>query len=239
MFRRGSITNGVAKELAYIIKPIVGHSHHHLKNTQHFIQQLQGKRQEPGEVITDFDVKTLFTSVPVAPSVQIVKQMLQQDPTLPQRTSMSIQQITTILEFCLTNTYFLFQGKYYKQVQGAAMGSPISPVIANLLMEEFEVKTLSTCPHPPSLWLRFVDDTFVIIKAEHSQELPHHINSQNPHIQFTVEPTQQSSLLLLDTMVTIEPNNTFSTTVYRKLAHTDQSPHYSQVKCLQCIGTQG
>ena len=193
----------------------MGQSPHHLKNTQHFIQQLQGKKLEPGEVITSFDVKALFTSVPVKPAIQIVKQRLQQDNTLAQRTSMSIAQITSLLEFCLTNTYFLFQGKYYEQVQGAAMGSPISHLIANIFMEEFEVKALSSIPHPPSLWLRCVDDTFVINRAEHSQDLLHHINNQDPHIQFTVEPTQQGSLPFLDTLVTIEPDNTFSTTGYR------------------------
>ena len=146
---RGSITYGVAKELAHIIKPLVVQSPHHLKNTQHFIQQLQGKKLEPGEVITSFDVKALFTSSPVQPAIQIVKQRLQQDNTLPQRISMSIPQITSLLEFCLTNTYFLFQGKYYEQVQGAAMGSPISPLIANIFMEEFEVKALSSIPHLP------------------------------------------------------------------------------------------
>ena len=132
---RGSITYGIAKELAHIIKPLIGQSPHHLKNTQHFIQQLQGKKLEPGEVITSFDVKALFTSVPVKPAIQMVKQRLQQDNTLPQRTNMFITQITSLLEFCLTNTYFLFQGKYYEQVQGAAMGSPISPLIANIFMD--------------------------------------------------------------------------------------------------------
>ena len=146
---RGSITYGVAKELSHIIKPLVGQSPHHLKNTQHFIQQLQGKRLEPGEVITSFNVKALFTSVPVQPSIQLVKQRLQQDNTLPQRTSMSITQITSLLEFGLSHTYFLFQGKYYEQAQGAAMGSPISPLIANIFMEEFEVKALNSFPHPP------------------------------------------------------------------------------------------
>ena len=84
-----------------------------------------------------------------------------------------------------------------KQVQGAAMGSPLSPLIANIFMEEFEVKALSSTP-PPSLWLRFVDDTFVINKAEHMQALLQHINSQDPHIQFTVESTQQGSLSFLE-----------------------------------------
>ena len=222
---RGSITYGVAKELSHIIKPLVGQSPHHLQNTQHFIQQLQGKKLEPGETITSFDVKALFTSVPVQPAIQIVKQRLQQDNTLPQRTSMSIQQITSLLEFCLSHTYFLFQGKYYEQVQCAAMGSPISPLIANIFMEEFEVKALSSSP-TPSLWLRFVDDTFVINKAEHSQELLQHINNQDPHIQFTVEPTEQGSLPFLNTLITIQPDNTLSTTVYRKPTHTDQYFHW-------------
>ena len=145
---RGSITYGVAKDLSHIIKPLVGQSPHHLRNTQHFIQQLQDKKLEAGEIITSYDVKALFTSVPVQPAIQIVKQRLQQDITLPQRTSMSIPQITSLLEFCLTQTYFLFQGKYYQQTQGAAMGSPISPLIANIFMEEFEVKALQSSPNP-------------------------------------------------------------------------------------------
>ena len=103
---------------------------------------------EPGETITSFDVKALFTSVPVQPAIQIVKQRLQQDNTLPQRTNMSIQQIISLLEFCLSHTYFLFQGKYYELVQGAAMGSPISPLIANIFMEELKVKALSSSPTP-------------------------------------------------------------------------------------------
>ena len=103
---------------------------------------------------------------------------------------------------------------------------PSAPLIANPFMEEFEVKALITCPHPHSLWLRFVDDTFVITKAEHSQPLLQHINCQDPHIQFTVEPTKQGSLPFLDTLVTIQPDNTFSTTVYRKPTHTDQYLHW-------------
>ena len=56
---------------------------------------------------------------------------------------MSIQQIITFLEFCL-KTYFLFQSKYYEQVNGVVIGSPISPIVANFIMEEFETMALST-----------------------------------------------------------------------------------------------
>ena len=80
---RGSITYGVAKELSHIIKPLVGQSPHHLKNTQHFIQQLQGKRLQAGESITSFDVKALFTSVPVHPPNHLLAGVLPYPHLLP------------------------------------------------------------------------------------------------------------------------------------------------------------
>ena len=125
--------------------------------------------------MTSYNVKALFTSVPTDSSINIVKQKLQQDPILRQWTNMSIPQIITLLEFCLKSIYFLFQGKYYEQVHGAAMGSPISPLIANLFIEKFKVKALSSVLHP-HLWIMFVDDTFVIQQTKHSQQLLQHIN---------------------------------------------------------------
>ena len=62
-----------------------------------------------------------------------------------------------MLEFCLKNAYFIFQDRFYEQIEGAAMGSPISPIIANLYMEAFETKAISTAPHPlacgEDLWM--------------------------------------------------------------------------------------
>ena len=65
------------------------------------MEHIKQIRLEPGEVITSYDVKVLFSSVPVDSSIQIVQQKLTQDPTLPQRTNMAIQQIIKLLGFCL------------------------------------------------------------------------------------------------------------------------------------------
>ena len=61
---------------------------------------------------------------------------------------MTVNHITCLLEFCLRSTYSTIQGKYYEQLEGAAMDSPISPIVANLYMEDFEVKAMNTSPHP-------------------------------------------------------------------------------------------
>ena len=62
---------------------------------------------------------------------------------------MAVSDIILLLEFCLKNTYFSFQDQFYEQVEGAAMGSPVIPIVANLYMENLEQKALSTAPNPP------------------------------------------------------------------------------------------
>ena len=52
-----------------------------------------------------------------------------------------VKDIIVLLEFCLKNTYFSFQGKFYDKVEDAAMGSQASPIVANLYMEYFEQKS--------------------------------------------------------------------------------------------------
>ena len=79
-------------------------------------------------------------------------------------------------------------------------------------------------------------------KVEHNKDLLQHINNQDPHIQFTVG--QQGSLPFLDTLVTIQPDNTLSTSVYRKPRHTDEylhwdiNHHMTPKQCVQHLGTQ-
>ena len=61
---------------------------------------------------------------------------------------MSVNQIIKLLEFCLNSTSFVYQGQFYQQIEGAAMGSPLSPIVANIYMERFEEEALATVPHP-------------------------------------------------------------------------------------------
>ena len=67
------------------------------------------------------------------------------------------------------------------------MGSPISPIVANLPMESFEMRALQSSPNPPSVWKRFVDDTFVIMKKAHKEEFLTHLNSMDSNMQFTTK----------------------------------------------------
>ena len=127
---------------------MVGMSSHHVLNTRNFVQQLKGIRLQQDECIISYDVKALFTSVPIQPVINIIHNKLVNDTDLHQRTFMAIHHIISLLEFCLKSNYFVFKGKYYKQIEGTVMGSPLSPIVANIVREEFETKALRAAPHP-------------------------------------------------------------------------------------------
>ena len=168
--------------------------------------------------MVSYDVTALFTSVPIPPVLKIIEDKLIQDKDLQQRTNMSIKHIIKLLDFCLRSTYFVFQGQYCDQVEGVAMGSQLSPIVANIYMEHFE-----TAPHPPSHWKRFVDDTFVILETEHKEEFFQHINAIEEKIQFKVENTRDDgSIPFLDTLITARSDGSLSTSIYRKPTHTNQ-----------------
>ena len=135
---------------------------------------------------------------------------------------MTADNIIELLGFCLNNTYFLFQDCFYEQIKGAMIGSLESPIVANIYMEAFENRAISTALHPPRIWKRYVDDTFVIQHQSHKEEFLRNINSVDPSIQFTDEESNDDgSILFLDTIVTLKPDGTFTIGLYRKPTHID------------------
>lgn len=105
------------------------------------------------------------------------------------------------------------------------MGSPISPIVANIWMEYFEQKAISTSPVKPKVWLRYVDDTFCIINRNDTDTFLNHLNSVHPSTKFTMERENDGALAFLDVKVLRRENNSIGHTVYRKPTHTDKYLH--------------
>ena len=110
-----------------------------------------------------FDVISLFTKIPVHIAKSVIFDYLKCDSELKIRCKLNINEIMNALDLCLDNT-LCFRKTFYCQIFGIAMSSPISVIVANLVMESMENKMLKDFASPSRIWLRYIDDTFVVLK---------------------------------------------------------------------------
>ena len=122
-----------------------------VKDAVEFVQLIKEKPAEDGTTMISFDVVSLFTKVPIDDALQAISSLLTNDNTLEERTCIPANEICSLIELCLRTTYFQFGEIFYEQVDGAAMGSPLSPIVANLYMEVFESRALTSAPAQLSL----------------------------------------------------------------------------------------
>ena len=147
----GSVSYQLAKHLAQLLQPLCGNSGHHVKDSSDFSNSISSTRIARNEVMISFDVAFLFISVPVKEALRVTNTCLLSDSTLEDRSPIPIVDIMRLLEFCIKNTYFQFRGTIYEQTEGLVMGSRISPVLANLYMEEFEQRAMRY-RNSPRVW---------------------------------------------------------------------------------------
>ena len=228
-----SFTYAVARLVADILAPLVGKNGYALKNSADLVRQVNDCQLDETDVLVSFDVTALFTCVPIDQSLDVIFDKLSQDPTLPTRTTMTAAQVRDLLAICLKTTYFLYDSVIYAQVEGAAMGSPVSPIVANLFMEWFEELAIQTFQYEITIWHRYVDDTMVALCDSLLEDFTAHINSIHPAIQFTWEEECDGTIAMLDADIRRSPTGQLSFSVFRKPTHMDQYLQFSSNQPLQ------
>lgn len=186
----GGPTYLLAKFLVLKLKPLVGRTESFVKDSASYIKELKDIKLDPGDILASFDVVSLFTCIPIGEALEVINCLTDPDTA-------------KLVEICLTSTFFYFEGEYFEQTCGVAMGSPLSPVVANLFMEDFESKALNSSRLLPKHWRRYVDDTNVI--WPHGQEeldlFFNHLNNQSSTIKFTMEQEVDGCLSFLDILI--------------------------------------
>ena len=94
-------------------------------------------------------------------------------------------------------------------------------------MEHFKKQALASAPFTPTVWFRYVDDTFAIWNhgEEKLEEFRNHLNSIHPIIQFTMEKETEGQLPFLDVVVIRKTGLLLGHKVYRKPTHRDRYLH--------------
>ncbi|XP_046863299.1 uncharacterized protein LOC124457051 [Xenia sp. Carnegie-2017] len=134
----------LAKFFIPLITPISANSHV-IKDSFSFVQDLlQSDINANNVVMASFDVKSLFTNIPVDETIAIITNHIFSNNTSFQGLDRS--QFTQLLSLSVKNCHFFFNGQVYQQIDGVAMGSPLGPLFANIFMAFNENSWLHNCP---------------------------------------------------------------------------------------------
>ena len=136
----------MSRSLADLLAHIVGKTKHNITNSKHLASEMACVMIEQDEMFLSHDVVSLFTNTPIDDTLHIIRKRIEEDSTLKLRTQLQMGDVMELLQFVVTTTYCSFRGTIYQQKFGTAMGSPVSPVIANLFMEWREQQAIATAP---------------------------------------------------------------------------------------------
>jgi len=225
----GSPTYNLSKHLVRILSPLLTNTYT-VKNSSIFAEQIKSYSIDDDEVMVSFDVVSLFTSIPIDLALKVANVRLNNDRMLLTRTNLSIANILKLLDFVLSHCFFLCDGYYYQQVFGCPMGSPVSALLANLVMEEIEHQAISTATNPPKWWFRYVDDSHCCLKKNNVESFHLHLNSMNTNIKFTIEQENDAGLSFLDTITSRTEEGNIQVNVYRKQTHTDRYLDFNTIQ---------
>ena len=211
-----SPTYKLSKYLANILSNVVGETEYGIKNSFDFVNKIKNIQIPEEHMLFSLDVTSLYTNIPIHLALDIVNNKWQD---ISHYTKLTKEEFNKAVKFCLTNTYFEFDNSYYKQIEGCAMGSPISSVIANLVMEDLEKTCLDQLTHKPTFYYRYVDDIITEAHPNNINEILNTFNKYNSKIQHTLEIQQHKKIAFLDVQLTNDDGQIL-TNWYQKDTHS-------------------
>ena len=191
-----TLTYNLVKFLSKLLSSL-RQSDHNVRSTKDLIQNIKEENIPTGYKMVSFNVKSLFTNVPLDQTINITLKWIYDVNEL--RISIPRNEMKELLLLRTKKVNFTINGKIYMHVDGVAMESPLGPVLADIFMIELEKVVL------PELciryWKRYVDDTICFVKSGTINYVITKLNSFDSNIQFTFEEEDKGALPFLDVLI--------------------------------------
>ena len=170
-----------------------------------------------------FDVSSLFTMIPLDFTIYLTLKRIYGDKEI--ETKISRKDMKNLLSICTKNVHFTFGNNIYQQKDGAAMGSPLGPVLTGIFMVHLERTLIPGLEKFMKPWKRYVDDTITYIKPDFITDDISILNKFHQNIKFTYEVEDNGKISFLDVLL-MRCNETLETTVFCKETNNDIYLHW-------------
>lgn len=219
----GSPTYRLAKYCSQSLTQVVGKTQYHTKDSWSFAESIRGLRLPENHKLISLDVTSLFTNVPIELALQCIEDRWNE---IEPHTLLPKDEFCKGVRLCLESTYFVHRGQFFKQIEGVAMGSPISPIVANLVMEKLESDVISKLGYQLPFFKRYVDDILTAVHVDHLTDIVDSFNSFHPKLQFTREIEVDNKISFLDLSV-VNMDGTLNIDWYQKPTWSGRYLQYS------------
>ena len=226
----GAPTYDLAKHLNNLLKTKSSFKpQYSLKNSLDLIKKIENVNIPQNSKLISLDVDSLFTNVPFEECLNILGNHLERQRLHPGE----IYDLINLTRICMQQNYFRFNDQYFRQKEGLAMGSPLSPLMAEIFMDHFERKYVVGEPNI-QFYYRYVDDVIICWTGTIRQMdiFVNKLNTFHPKIKFKLELESNMSLNFLDLTIT-RVQNKLDFQIYRKPTHTDTTIPASSCHPLQ------
>ena len=154
-----SPTETISEYVDFFLKPLNMKLPSYVGDTKDLLMRLQTLPDLPPESIPyTVDVSSLYTSIPHSDGITACDEALETRVDKDPHTSILLK----LIRFVLTNNYFEFNGEFFHQTHGTAMGTKMAPNYACIFMGKLEQELLESAQLHPLIWLRYIDDVLLI-----------------------------------------------------------------------------
>ena len=202
----------VSKFLCNILQNCCSLPKSHVKNSFDTKEKLKDITIPEDYILISLDVVSLFSNIS---KDQVLQSLDKRFNKIHSKSKVPFHLIVYIINFIFDNLYFTYNDKVYRQIMGTPMGSAISPLIADLVMEDVEIEALSKLDYPPIFYLRYVDDILTCIPNNKLSQTVNVFNNINNNIHFTYEIEKNNSINFLDLLL-INNNGKIITNWFQK-----------------------
>lgn len=171
-----------------------------VKNSFQLIDKIKHIVVEPGYCLASLDVVSLFTNVPIDLANNCI---IKRWRLISRGTSLPMNEFLSAINLVLSSTFFMFNDCFYKQIFGAPMGSPLSPIIADLVLQDLETIALNRLPCELPIYIRYVDDVLLLAPENDLDDILSNFNSLHNRIRFTLEIGVNNNINFLNVNIAI------------------------------------
>jgi hypothetical protein len=209
------------------LQPLAAIHPAYIKDSFDFVEKIRNIEIPQHTLLITADVESMYTNIQHEAGLAAVKSCLDRNPD-PNRPP--TKTLLELLKLTLTRNDMYFNGEFFLQICGTAMGKKYAPSYANIFMAEWERTVWTKCPYHPLFYGRFLDDIYMLWThgKEKWDECLKILNSDNPCITLTAEVSPHSANFLDLTTFKgpqFKSKHTLDTKVYHKPTDTMQLLH--------------